>query len=81
MTLPVLNHDVLLMVPKTMVCLKVFKKIELLLFSYMVSYAEYGKSKNTSQSLADTVVFIQVKCAVICFERRISLPSGKFRGV
>lgn len=34
-----------------MVCLKVFKKIQLLLFSYMVSYAEYGKSKNTARVL------------------------------
>lgn len=51
MTLPVLNHDVLLTLPKTMVCLKVFKKIQLLLFSYMVSYAEYGKSKNTARVL------------------------------
>lgn len=67
-TLPVLNHGVLPPLPKTTVCLQVFKKTQLLLFSHVYSYSEYGKTKNTVRVLW-TLVFIQVKLTVICLER------------
>lgn len=78
MTLPGLNHSVLSALHKPKVCLKVFKKIQLVVFSYMFSYTEYGKSNTTARVLL-TICFCTSEFYCNLFWKEGCSPIGEIQ--